>query len=128
MQLSNETLTPQIDIPALMFHDTADNVTPVEDSRAIAKVWKKHSSSRPKVGSPRCVAVKRNSRAGYKVFEKLNWQKYCPAIRLILPQIKRRFGGGKVILQFPQSSFFGRKTASRSGGLPRNNRWAKNQC
>ncbi|MBC7879184.1 MAG: alpha/beta hydrolase [Anaerolineales bacterium] len=35
----NETLTPQIDIPALMFHDTADNVTPVEDSRAIAKAW-----------------------------------------------------------------------------------------
>jgi len=37
----NETLTRQINIPALMFHDTADNVTPVEDSRAIAQVWKK---------------------------------------------------------------------------------------
>ena len=36
----NETLTPHINIPALMFHDTADNVTPIEDSRAIAKVWK----------------------------------------------------------------------------------------
>jgi pimeloyl-ACP methyl ester carboxylesterase len=36
----NEALTRQIDIPALMFHDTSDNVTPVEDSRAIAKVWK----------------------------------------------------------------------------------------
>jgi len=36
----NETLTPQINIPALMFHDVADNVTPVEDSRAIAKVWR----------------------------------------------------------------------------------------
>jgi pimeloyl-ACP methyl ester carboxylesterase len=36
----NETLVPQINIPALMFHDTADNVTPVEDSRAIARVWK----------------------------------------------------------------------------------------
>ena len=36
----NETLTPQINIPVLMFHDTTDNVTPVEDSRAIAKVWK----------------------------------------------------------------------------------------
>jgi len=36
----NETLTPQIDIPTLMFHDTTDNVTPVEDSRAIATVWK----------------------------------------------------------------------------------------
>jgi pimeloyl-ACP methyl ester carboxylesterase len=36
----NETLAPQIHIPALMFHDKADNVTPVEDSRAIARVWK----------------------------------------------------------------------------------------
>src|SRR6266540_406419 len=36
----NETLTPQIQIPALMFHDAADNVTPIEDSRAIARVWK----------------------------------------------------------------------------------------
>ena len=35
----NETLTPQINIPALMFHDVADNVTPIEDSRAIAKAW-----------------------------------------------------------------------------------------
>lgn len=38
--IANETMTPQIPIPALMFHDAADNVTPVEDSRAIAKVWK----------------------------------------------------------------------------------------
>jgi pimeloyl-ACP methyl ester carboxylesterase len=36
----NEELTPRIHIPALMFHDVADNVTPVEDSRAIARVWK----------------------------------------------------------------------------------------
>ena len=36
----HEKLAPQIDIPALMFHDTADNVTPIEDSRAIARVWK----------------------------------------------------------------------------------------
>lgn len=36
----HEKLAPQIDIPTLMFHDVADNVTPVEDSRAIAKVWK----------------------------------------------------------------------------------------
>lgn len=36
----NEKLTPQIQIPALMFHDVADNTTPVEDSRAIARVWK----------------------------------------------------------------------------------------
>src|SRR6266540_4035704 len=38
--ITNEILTPQINIPALMFHDAADNVTPVEDSRAIARVWK----------------------------------------------------------------------------------------
>jgi len=38
--ITNEILTPQINIPALMFHDTADNVTPVEDSRAIARTWK----------------------------------------------------------------------------------------
>ena len=36
----NEKLAPQIHIPALMFHDMADNVTPIEDSRAIARVWK----------------------------------------------------------------------------------------
>ena len=36
----HEKLAPQINIPALMFHDVGDNVTPVEDSRAIAKVWK----------------------------------------------------------------------------------------
>jgi pimeloyl-ACP methyl ester carboxylesterase len=35
----NESLVPQIDIPALMFHDKSDNVTPVEDSRAIARAW-----------------------------------------------------------------------------------------
>ena len=38
--ITNERLTPQIDIPALMFHDANDNVTPLEDSRAIARVWK----------------------------------------------------------------------------------------
>ena len=36
----NEKMTQRIDIPALMFHDIADNVTPIEDSRAIAPVWK----------------------------------------------------------------------------------------
>ncbi|MEW5829251.1 MAG: alpha/beta fold hydrolase [Chloroflexota bacterium] len=36
----NEKMTQRIDIPALMFHDTTDNVTPIEDSRAIARVWK----------------------------------------------------------------------------------------
>lgn len=35
----NEELTPQINIPALMFHDKADTVTPVEDSRSIAQAW-----------------------------------------------------------------------------------------
>lgn len=39
-EIINETLTPQIQIPALMFHDVTDNVTPVEDSRAIARAWK----------------------------------------------------------------------------------------
>lgn len=38
--ITNELLTPRIHIPALMFHDESDNVTPVEDSRAIARVWK----------------------------------------------------------------------------------------
>jgi len=36
----NETLVQQINISALMFHDRADNVTPVEDSRAIAQAWR----------------------------------------------------------------------------------------
>jgi pimeloyl-ACP methyl ester carboxylesterase len=36
----NEKMTQNIDVPALMFHDKADNVTPIEDSRAIARVWK----------------------------------------------------------------------------------------
>jgi pimeloyl-ACP methyl ester carboxylesterase len=35
----NEEFVKQIKIPALMFHDRSDNVTPVEDSRAIAAVW-----------------------------------------------------------------------------------------
>jgi pimeloyl-ACP methyl ester carboxylesterase len=38
--ITNESLAPQIHIPALMFHDATDNVTPVEDSRAIARAWK----------------------------------------------------------------------------------------
>jgi len=36
----NERLVEKINIPALMYHDSEDNVTPVEDSRAIAKAWK----------------------------------------------------------------------------------------
>ncbi len=35
----NEDLVQKIDIPALMFHDRSDDVTPVEDSRAIANAW-----------------------------------------------------------------------------------------
>lgn len=38
--ITNEILAPQINIPALMFHDTTDNVTPIEDSRTVARVWK----------------------------------------------------------------------------------------
>jgi len=38
--ITNETLTPRIDVPALMFHDVTDNVTPIEDSRSIAHAWK----------------------------------------------------------------------------------------
>jgi pimeloyl-ACP methyl ester carboxylesterase len=38
--ITNESLAPRIQIPALMFHDVEDNITPVEDSRAIARVWK----------------------------------------------------------------------------------------
>ena len=36
----NEKMTLKIDIPADLFHDKADNVTPIEDSRAVARVWK----------------------------------------------------------------------------------------
>jgi len=39
-EIVHERLAPHINIPALMFHDIADNVTPVEDSRAIARAWK----------------------------------------------------------------------------------------
>jgi pimeloyl-ACP methyl ester carboxylesterase len=35
----NETMTQEINIPTLMFHDKADDVTPIEDSRAIARAW-----------------------------------------------------------------------------------------
>ena len=35
----NENFVKRIHIPALMFHDRSDNVTPVEDSRAIAAIW-----------------------------------------------------------------------------------------
>ncbi len=39
--ITNEALVPQIDIPALMFHTVTDSVTPIEDSRAIARVWRR---------------------------------------------------------------------------------------
>jgi pimeloyl-ACP methyl ester carboxylesterase len=39
-KINNDILTAQIQIPALMFHDSADNVTPIDDSRAIALKWK----------------------------------------------------------------------------------------
>ncbi|NWF62783.1 MAG: alpha/beta hydrolase [Chloroflexi bacterium] len=38
-EIVNENLVKQIHIPALMFHDRADSVTPVKDSRAIANAW-----------------------------------------------------------------------------------------
>jgi pimeloyl-ACP methyl ester carboxylesterase len=38
-EIVNELLVPQIDIPALMFHDRSDTVTPIEDSRTIARAW-----------------------------------------------------------------------------------------
>lgn len=39
--ITNEALAPRIDIPALLYHDLEDDVTPVEDSRAIARAWKR---------------------------------------------------------------------------------------
>jgi pimeloyl-ACP methyl ester carboxylesterase len=39
--IANERLAPQIDLPALMFHDAADPVTPIDDSRAIANAWER---------------------------------------------------------------------------------------
>jgi pimeloyl-ACP methyl ester carboxylesterase len=39
-EIVNESFVWQIDIPALMFHDRSDTVTPVEDSRAIARAWR----------------------------------------------------------------------------------------
>ena len=59
--IANETMTPQINIPALMFHDTADNVTPIEDSRAIAKVWKNvQFIETTGLGHTRRTTIKRN--------------------------------------------------------------------
>lgn len=37
--ITNEALTPHIAVPALMFHDAGDGVTPLHDSRAIARAW-----------------------------------------------------------------------------------------
>ncbi|MBX3036463.1 MAG: alpha/beta hydrolase [Anaerolineales bacterium] len=38
-EIFNEELVKKINIPALVFHDRSDEVTPVEDSRAIANTW-----------------------------------------------------------------------------------------
>jgi len=38
--INHDELAKHLHIPALMFHDRSDAVTPVEDSRAIAQVWK----------------------------------------------------------------------------------------
>ena len=37
--IEQESLVKNIHIPALVFHDQLDEVTPVEDSRAIVNVW-----------------------------------------------------------------------------------------
>lgn len=39
-EVVNEDFVKEINIPALIFHDEADEVTPVSDSRAIANAWK----------------------------------------------------------------------------------------
>lgn len=38
-EIVNEELVKKINIPALVFHDRSDEVTPVADSRAIANAW-----------------------------------------------------------------------------------------
>ena len=38
-EIVNEELVKEINLPALVFHDRSDEVTPVEDSRAIANAW-----------------------------------------------------------------------------------------
>jgi len=37
--IANESLTSQLMIPTLMFHDEQDPITPIEDSREIASSW-----------------------------------------------------------------------------------------
>jgi pimeloyl-ACP methyl ester carboxylesterase len=37
--VANDRLAPQLELPALMFHDKKDLVTPVADSRAVAAAW-----------------------------------------------------------------------------------------
>lgn len=38
-RIAQDEFVRHLHIPALIFHDRSDNVTPVEDSRAIAKAW-----------------------------------------------------------------------------------------
>ena len=59
--ITNEILTPHINIPALMFHDVTDNVTPIEDSRAIAQSLETGAVHRNgRIGSQRRAAIKVN--------------------------------------------------------------------
>lgn len=37
--ITNETLVPQLPLPALLFHDRQDAITPISDSQAIARAW-----------------------------------------------------------------------------------------
>ena len=38
-RITNENLSQQIEIPTLMFHDQNDLITPIEDSRTVARGW-----------------------------------------------------------------------------------------
>lgn len=38
--ISHDALAPRLRIPVLMFHDLLDEVTPIQDSRALAAAWK----------------------------------------------------------------------------------------
>jgi pimeloyl-ACP methyl ester carboxylesterase len=38
--INHDELVKNLNVPALMFHDRSDNVTPMEDSRKIAQAWR----------------------------------------------------------------------------------------